>query len=291
MNVIVFDLEWNQAPPYQTRYEELKEKLPFEVIDVGAVRFNGALERTGVFSERIRPQHYRRINRYIAKVTGMTDADLRRGKPFAEVAAAFQAFCGEDAVFLSWSPSDPLVWLQNRRFFLGDERPMQAIDLQMFFQTKLEPENLGQQRSLESTLEFLELAKPDVFHSALMDAEGAAAVLTELKRRARVDDLLGYGVEVSAVDRINRPFEGVVSEMKLGPVLAALPSVCPLCGEPLAVLPVQKSTPFQAKRAVACKRHGVIRETLSRPTKKEAVRHGFKFMHIGAAFLAHKGPS
>ena len=43
MNYIVFDLEWNQCP-----YGKDKEnqRLPFEIIEIGAVKLNGKKEMT-----------------------------------------------------------------------------------------------------------------------------------------------------------------------------------------------------------------------------------------------------
>lgn len=48
MNYIVFDLEWNQNPAgKKTR----NDKLPFEIIEIGAVKVNSKKRNNGQFSQ------------------------------------------------------------------------------------------------------------------------------------------------------------------------------------------------------------------------------------------------
>ena len=56
MNYIVFDLEWNQCP-----YGKDKEnqRLPFEIIEIGAVKLNEKKEMTGEFHRLVRPMVYK----------------------------------------------------------------------------------------------------------------------------------------------------------------------------------------------------------------------------------------
>ena len=55
MNYIVFDLEWNQNPDGRRHPDS---RLPFEIIEIGAVRLNEKLEITGTFQQLIRPKVY-----------------------------------------------------------------------------------------------------------------------------------------------------------------------------------------------------------------------------------------
>ena len=59
MNYIVMDLEWNQCPDGK---EYANEKLPFEIIEIGAVKLNQNKEIVGRFHEIIRPQVYKWIH-------------------------------------------------------------------------------------------------------------------------------------------------------------------------------------------------------------------------------------
>ena len=48
MNYIVFDLEWNQCPGGK---EKENKKLPFEIIQIGAVKLDDQWEEFGQFQE------------------------------------------------------------------------------------------------------------------------------------------------------------------------------------------------------------------------------------------------
>ena len=53
MNYIVFDLEWNQCPGGK---EKENKKLPFEIIQIGAVKLDDQWEECGQFQEKIQAQ-------------------------------------------------------------------------------------------------------------------------------------------------------------------------------------------------------------------------------------------
>lgn len=56
MNYIVFDLEWNQNPAGK---KSRNDKLPFEIIEIGAVKVNSRKEITDSFHRLIKPQVYK----------------------------------------------------------------------------------------------------------------------------------------------------------------------------------------------------------------------------------------
>ena len=60
MNYIVFDLEWNQCP-YGKGQEN--ERIPFEIIEIGAVKLNEEREKVAEFHRIIRPCVYRQMHR------------------------------------------------------------------------------------------------------------------------------------------------------------------------------------------------------------------------------------
>ena len=55
MNYIVFDLEWNQCPDGR---EGKVEHLPFEIMEIGAVKLDEDFREVGEFHRLIRPQVY-----------------------------------------------------------------------------------------------------------------------------------------------------------------------------------------------------------------------------------------
>ena len=78
MNYIVFDLEWNQNPSgKKTR----NDRLPFEIIEIGAVKVNSKKEITDHFHRLIKPQVYKWIHDSIHEVIHVDYKDLMKGVP------------------------------------------------------------------------------------------------------------------------------------------------------------------------------------------------------------------
>ena len=59
MNYIVLDLEWNQS----SNPENTVPSMPFEIVEIGAVKLNEKREKTGEFSRLIKPQVHRHMHR------------------------------------------------------------------------------------------------------------------------------------------------------------------------------------------------------------------------------------
>ena len=59
MNYIIFDLEWNQGAPEEAGKVET---LPFEIVEIGAVKLNDSREMISEFSELVKPQVYTQMN-------------------------------------------------------------------------------------------------------------------------------------------------------------------------------------------------------------------------------------
>ena len=76
MNYIVFDLEWNQS---NTGREKEVEKLPFEIIEIGAVKIDDTCVTTGEFHELIRPQVYREMHHITGKLIQLNMKELEKG--------------------------------------------------------------------------------------------------------------------------------------------------------------------------------------------------------------------
>ena len=77
MNYIVLDLEWNQSTSGKNR--ELKS-LPFEIIEIGAVKLNEDFQVVDQFQSIIRPVIYPQMNYISQEITGFTTSELKNGK-------------------------------------------------------------------------------------------------------------------------------------------------------------------------------------------------------------------
>ena len=114
MNYIVFDLEWNQNPEgKKTR----NDKLPFEIIEIGAVKVNSRKEITDSFHRLIRPQVYNWIHDSIHEVIHVDYKDLLDGIPFQQAAREFLEWCGPDWYFFTWGNQDVMELQRNMKFY------------------------------------------------------------------------------------------------------------------------------------------------------------------------------
>ena len=53
MNYVIMDLEWNQS---NTGLEKDAKLLPFEIIEIGAIKLNSDKKMIDEFSELVKPQ-------------------------------------------------------------------------------------------------------------------------------------------------------------------------------------------------------------------------------------------
>ena len=83
MDYIVLDLEWNQPLSYNSStYKAVGGKLLFEMIQIGAIRLNNALEITDNFNQLIQPTHYVKLHPRIKRNNRKTDCSrLHKRRP------------------------------------------------------------------------------------------------------------------------------------------------------------------------------------------------------------------
>lgn len=178
MNYIVLDLEWNQS---STGKEEVSKVLPFEIIEIGAIKLNSDRKMTDEFSELIKPQVYHEMHHITRKLIHLQMEELEKGKSFVEIMEKFRAWCGQDYIFCTWGPLDLLELQRNIRYYqlepLG-EGPLAFLDVQKLF--SIAYEDRKSRRTLEHAIDFLEIEKDIPFHRAFSDAYYTAKVLAQL---------------------------------------------------------------------------------------------------------------
>ena len=184
MNYIVFDLEWNQG---STRRDRKRKELPFEIIEIGAVRLNEALEETGTFHRLIKPQVYRYMHGITGGIIHLTMEDLQDGDPFRLVAEEFKDFCGEEYRFCTWGSLDLTEWQRNLAFYQMDkisEGPIPYYDVQKLFALSL-GESARVQHGLENAVKMLAMEEDEPFHRALSDAHYTARIFAQMSEEVR----------------------------------------------------------------------------------------------------------
>ena len=175
MNYIVFDLEWNQSPDGKEAEHPL---LPFEIIEIGAQKLDEQLVPVDAFHAIIKPTIYRKLHPCTREVIGITEKELKQGKPFDEVGRDFLNFCGKECTFATWGPMDLTELQRNLYFFQLDNPlpfPLFYCDVQKLFSLAFEDGKT--RRSLEHAVEVLELPLTETFHRADHDALYTARIL------------------------------------------------------------------------------------------------------------------
>ncbi len=168
--LIVFDLEWNIGyKPYTFNYYGSEQVLRGEIVQIGAVKINLQGEIIDTFEGRFRPRIFQKLQRHIAKVTGLTQQDLDKGEPIAKGMRNFIAWCGTDAIFAEWGLDDVPVLKQNLFLLNMDESyPSKWVDLQHIF-TEQYPRKEGEGLTLESVVTRLNIPIERPFHDAISD--------------------------------------------------------------------------------------------------------------------------
>ena len=178
MDYIVFDLEWNQS---NTGREPEIVDLPFEIIEIGAVKLNNEMKFISEFSQLIKPKVYQEMHYITRKLIHMQMEELQCGKPFPLVIDEFLEWCGKDSIFCTWGPLD-LVELQRNMSFYNMEplsdKPFQFLDVQKLF--SLAYEDGKKRRNLEYAIDFLKIEKDIPFHRAFSDAYYTGKILERI---------------------------------------------------------------------------------------------------------------
>lgn len=178
MNLIVFDLEWNQSPGGK-KYSN--PQLPFEIIEIGAVKLNEDREIVDTFQRLIKPQVYDWIHESIRDVIHVDYKDLAEGIPFDQAAMEFIKWCGPERMFFTWGNQD-LMELQRNMKYYGllslIPAPVVYYDLQKIY--GVSRNEFSARRSLEAAVEELKIPRQAGFHRALADARYTAEALRRM---------------------------------------------------------------------------------------------------------------
>ncbi|MBP3729489.1 MAG: DNA polymerase III [Lachnospiraceae bacterium] len=179
MNYIVFDLEWNQSPGGRIRENP---KIPFEILEIGAVKLNSRRKVIDEFHETIKPLVYTRMNHFTQKVVHMEMKDLKNSRTFTPVAKSFLKWCGHNPVFVTWGPSDLFELQRNLEYYHIQHRfpqPFLYYDLQKLYSLGYMD---GKKRpALHEAVEAMGIPQERPFHAAFDDAWYTAQIMREME--------------------------------------------------------------------------------------------------------------
>lgn len=180
MEYIVLDLEWNQCPYGK---EKENKKLPFEIIEIGAVKLNSKRECIDKFSMLVKPTVYREFHYYTKNMLHLSMKDLKDQESFPEVMNKFLDWCGEEYIFCTWGSSDLMELQRNMEYHHMEplsEAPFKYYDIQKIY-TMLFEDDKKVRRSLEYAVDRFDILKTAAFHRAKEDAAYTGRIMQHIR--------------------------------------------------------------------------------------------------------------
>ena len=206
MDYVIFDLEWNQCPQGKARENP---RIPFEIVEIGAIKLNDRKEEIGRFHELIRPLVYHRLHFRTKEVIHIDQKELNHARTFSPVVRDFLAWCGEDCKFVTWGSLD-LTELQRNMDYYHIRNPLPNplffYDLQKMFSILYDD---GKSRlSLEDAVELLQLPKSLPFHRAFDDTCYTAEIMKhmDLSWVGRYESMDYYRLPATREEEVVRDF-------------------------------------------------------------------------------------
>jgi inhibitor of KinA sporulation pathway (predicted exonuclease) len=262
MHYIAFDLEWNIAGYANKVDPAIKNVIPFEIIEIGAVRLDERFRFVNRFSVYVRPQLYPILSGYVAAVTKRLQQSLRFGLTFPDAIRSFRDFCGDDFIFCTWSDSDISTLKMNLDYFgLAAMMPDRSLDVQYLFDALIEQS--GMQRSIEYAIDFMRIQKNQPFHQAVSDAHYTGRLLAEIvetiQKENNGQDVIGPFLVDPSLNRTQTIYLPEQANMKEAmQTIETIPTACPACSSLLV-----RVTPWSVRRRSAsaiftCPEHGRV---------------------------------
>ena len=231
-SVVVFDLEWTQNS-YASN-----PRMLHEIIEIGACRLDAEGRTEGRFSALVKPRLYRRVDRHIRQVTGITEAELDEGRGFSEVIADFARFCGDAPRLVTWGRDDYPVLKRNLAFHMQPQMFAPPLDAQLVFGFA----HFGdahRQMNLHAALEETGTVMEVPAHRAVYDAECTAALLPAVGRGVAALDAKKRGQLLAVLEREQRIADSLLRAKETRYAMhtdalrddAVTNMICPVCGQ------------------------------------------------------------
>lgn len=180
MNYIVFDLEWNQGNTQTT-----VPAIPFEILEIGAVKLNEQFEEVDTFQILVCPKIYKVMNYQTHKVVPLDIAQLEKsGVDFEVAVRRFLDWCGTSYRFCTWSNMDLMELQRNMDYYnipVPFKTPVFYYDIQKCYGIQMA--GTKGLTALEEAAFELGIPPSGQFHRALGDAKYTAKIMKRLDER------------------------------------------------------------------------------------------------------------
>lgn len=184
MNYIIYDLEFNQYDTNSTEEinKDLCKELPFEIIQIGAIKVNEYFKIVGTFNKLIKPTLYTSLHPYVKNLTKIDMEEVNNSKTFPEIFYEFVDFIGDDNPILSiWGLADIRELYKNISFHNIPKEliPLDYIDIQEITSKHLKAPG-GSRIGLKNAVEIFNLHIEEDFHNAFSDAKYTLEVFKKI---------------------------------------------------------------------------------------------------------------
>ena len=172
MNYIIYDLEFNQKNTDSIKNEINPSKnIPFEIIQIGAIKLDENFETISTFNTLIKPTVYKTIHPVVKNLTNITDAKVSSCNDFPNVYEDFLNFIGNDEIILCvWGIVDIKELVRNVKFYnLSTSYLSKYFDIQTYASKYFKTEKKSR-IGLKNAIELLSIPIKGNFHDAFNDA-------------------------------------------------------------------------------------------------------------------------
>jgi inhibitor of KinA sporulation pathway (predicted exonuclease) len=172
MNYIIYDLEFNQKDNSSIENDFIQSNnIPFEIIQIGAIKLNDSFETISTFNTLIKPTIYKTIHPFVESLTNITDAQVASCNDFPSVYGDFLNFIGTDeAILCVWGIVDIKELIRNVDFFnFSPSKIIKYIDIQAHASKYLNRDK-NSRIGLKNAIELLNIPMNGDFHDAYNDA-------------------------------------------------------------------------------------------------------------------------
>lgn len=253
MNYIILDLEWNQALD-RAHVVQSPVELRGEIIQIGAVKTDESFSAAERLKINIAPKYYKKMNRHVEKITGITDAQLKTGESFPAAFERFRAWCGEDFRFITWG-FDDIAMLSDNLALHGLEPSWGGdyINLQLIYKNQIDNERT--QWSLSDAVERLGIPMDAQAHDAMNDAWFTYEVCRRLDMQGGIAQYGSFSSEIRLALRRDvikniADVRRVLSDTRVTDI------PCPDCGESMKPYEWLSFGGGRKSTLAECEKHG-----------------------------------
>lgn len=168
MYYIILDMEWNQALDRAHTVQQ-PVLLRGEIIQIGAVKADENFNFVDKLKINVAPKYYKKMNRHVEKITGITSEMLAQGESFPEAFRRLKEWCSPEFRFITWG-FDDIAMLADNLELHGLDRSFGSdyVNLQLIYKNQIDNERV--QWSLSDAVERLQIPMDAQAHDAMNDA-------------------------------------------------------------------------------------------------------------------------